>query len=40
VAARERHALGGRLLGAVPDHLLHHPTRPVAVLPHAAARAA
>ncbi len=34
VAARTRHSLGGLLLGAVPDRLLHHPTRPVAVLPH------
>jgi len=35
VAASDRHSLGGHLLGAVPDHLLHHPTHPVAVLPHA-----
>jgi nucleotide-binding universal stress UspA family protein len=35
VAARGRHALGGWLLGAVPDHLLHEPKRPVVVLPHA-----
>jgi nucleotide-binding universal stress UspA family protein len=35
VAASDRHILGGHLLGAVPDHLLHHPTHPVAVLPHA-----
>jgi nucleotide-binding universal stress UspA family protein len=35
VAASDRHSLGGRLLGAVPDRLLHHPTHPVAVLPHA-----
>jgi len=40
VAARERHSLGGRLLGAVPDRLLHHPTRPVAILPHSLAHAA
>lgn len=35
VAASDRHSLGGHLLGAVVDHLLHHPTHPVAVLPHA-----
>lgn len=35
VAASDRHSLGGHLLGAVADHLLHHPTHPVAVLPHA-----
>ncbi|MCB0976648.1 MAG: universal stress protein [Acidimicrobiales bacterium] len=35
VPARRRHSLGGMLLGIVPDHLLHHPTGPVIVLPHA-----
>ncbi|MEZ5322795.1 MAG: universal stress protein [Microthrixaceae bacterium] len=34
VAARRRHSLGGTLLGAVPDHLLHHPRGPVVVLPY------
>jgi nucleotide-binding universal stress UspA family protein len=34
VSAKLRHSLGGLLLGAVGDHLLHHPSRPVAVLPH------
>lgn len=34
VAARQRHSLGGMLLGLVPDHLLHHPQGPVIVLPH------
>ncbi len=33
VSAREHHALGGTLLGGVPDHLLHHPPCPVMVLP-------
>jgi nucleotide-binding universal stress UspA family protein len=34
VSAKLHHSLGGLLLGAVADHLLHHPSRPVAVLPH------
>lgn len=34
VAARSEHSLHGHLLGSVPDALLHHPTRPVAVLPY------
>ncbi len=34
VSAKRRHSLGGLLLGPVADHLLHRPTRPVAVLPH------
>jgi nucleotide-binding universal stress UspA family protein len=34
VSAKAAHNLGGLLLGAVADHLLHRPTRPVAVLPH------
>jgi nucleotide-binding universal stress UspA family protein len=34
VSAKLHHSLGGLLLGAVADHLLHRPTRPVAVLPH------
>lgn len=34
VSAKRHHSLGGLLLGAVADHLLHRPTRPVAVLPH------
>jgi nucleotide-binding universal stress UspA family protein len=34
VAGKRHHSLGGVLLGAVADHLLHYPTRPVAVLPH------
>ena len=34
VAAKVHHSLGGLLLGAVADHLLHRPTRPLAVLPH------
>ncbi|MGD9750598.1 MAG: universal stress protein [Acidimicrobiia bacterium] len=33
VAARQQHALGGLLLGGVPDHLLHEPPCPVMVLP-------
>ena len=41
VGTKERHSLGGHLLGMVPDALLHHPPVPVAVLPHAfAAKAA
>lgn len=35
VAARDRGSLGGALLGIVPDHLLHQPSGPVVVLPHA-----
>jgi nucleotide-binding universal stress UspA family protein len=35
VGAKDRHSLGGHLLGAVPDALLHQPPVPVAVLPHA-----
>ncbi|MCB0994002.1 MAG: universal stress protein [Acidimicrobiales bacterium] len=35
VAARERHGLGGLLLGDVPDHLMHRPPCPVMVLPYA-----
>ena len=35
VGTKERHSLGGHLLGAVPDALLHHPPVPIAVLPHA-----
>jgi nucleotide-binding universal stress UspA family protein len=34
VAARRRPGVVGRPLGAVPDALLHHPTRPVALIPH------
>jgi nucleotide-binding universal stress UspA family protein len=34
VSAKRHHSLGGLLLGAVADHLLHRPSRPVAVLPH------
>jgi nucleotide-binding universal stress UspA family protein len=34
VAARDHHSLGGMLLGRVPDAMLHHPVRPVAVIPH------
>lgn len=34
VAAKQRRGLGGLLLGAVPDRLLHHPDLPVGVLPH------
>lgn len=34
VTAKGHASLGGMLLGSVADHLLHHPTRPVAVLPH------
>jgi nucleotide-binding universal stress UspA family protein len=34
VSAKRHHSLGGLLLGAVADHLLHRPTRPVAILPH------
>lgn len=34
VAARQRRSLKGRLLGRVPDHLLHDASRPVAVLPY------
>ncbi len=34
VAATEHHVLGRHPLEAVSDRLLHHPTRPVAVLPH------
>lgn len=34
VAARARHSLHGHLVGSLPDALLHHPTRPVAVLTH------
>jgi nucleotide-binding universal stress UspA family protein len=33
VPAKRHHNLGGLLLGAVADHLLHRPSRPVAVLP-------
>lgn len=33
VSAKLRHSLGGLLLGAVADRLLHRPTRPVALLP-------
>ena len=33
VSAKQHHNLGGTLLGAVADHLLHHPTCSVAVLP-------
>lgn len=41
VGTKERHSLGGHLLGMVPDALLHQPPVPVAVLPHAfAAKAA
>lgn len=35
VGAKVRHSLGGTLLGAIPDELLHHPTCPIAVIPHA-----
>lgn len=34
VGAKEHHSLGGALLGAIPDELLHHPTCPIAVIPH------
>ncbi len=34
VSAKQHQSLGGTLLGTVADHLLHHPTRPVAVVPH------
>jgi nucleotide-binding universal stress UspA family protein len=34
VSAKQHHSLGGLLLGAVADHLLHRPSRPLAVLPH------
>lgn len=34
VGAKGRFSLGGALLGAIPDELLHHPTCPVAVVPH------
>jgi nucleotide-binding universal stress UspA family protein len=34
VAAKAHRSLGGVLLGVVADHLLPHPTLPVAVLPH------
>lgn len=34
VAAKSHHSLHGTLLGAIPDELLHHPTCPVAVIPH------
>lgn len=34
VSGKRRHRLGGVLLGAVADHLLHRPSRPVVVLPH------
>ncbi|MEO8697849.1 MAG: universal stress protein [Acidimicrobiales bacterium] len=34
VAARERGGVGGLLLGATPDRLIHEPPCPVAVLPH------
>jgi nucleotide-binding universal stress UspA family protein len=34
VSAKLHHSLGGLLLGAIADHLLHRPTRPLAVLPH------
>jgi nucleotide-binding universal stress UspA family protein len=34
VAARRNHSFGGHALGGVSDALLHHPTCPVAVLPH------
>jgi nucleotide-binding universal stress UspA family protein len=33
VSTKLHHSLGGLLLGAVADHLLHRPSRPVAVLP-------
>jgi nucleotide-binding universal stress UspA family protein len=33
VSAKRHHNVGGLLLGAVADHLLHRPSRPVAVLP-------
>jgi nucleotide-binding universal stress UspA family protein len=35
VGTKERHSLGGHLLGLVPDALLHEPPVPVAVVPHA-----
>ncbi len=34
VSTKLHQSLGGLLLGAVADHLLHRPSRPVAVLPH------
>jgi nucleotide-binding universal stress UspA family protein len=34
VSAKRHHDFGGLLLGAVADHLLHRPSRPVVVLPH------
>ena len=34
VGAKDHRSLGGALLGAIPDELLHHPTCPIAVLPH------
>jgi nucleotide-binding universal stress UspA family protein len=34
VSAKRHHDLGGLLLGALADHLLHRPSHPVAVLPH------
>jgi nucleotide-binding universal stress UspA family protein len=34
VSAKRHHSVGGLLLGAVADHLLHRPSRPVVVLPY------
>jgi nucleotide-binding universal stress UspA family protein len=34
VAARQRGSIGGLMLGATPDRLIHRPPCPVAVLPH------
>ncbi len=34
VAAKERGSIGGLLLGATPDRLIHQPPCPIAVLPH------
>jgi len=39
VGAKDHRSLGGTLLGAIPDELLHHPTCPIAVLPHSMLRA-
>lgn len=38
VGAKVRHSLGGTLLGAIPDELLHHPTCPIAVIPRSLIR--
>lgn len=35
VGAKGHGSIGGTLLGAIPDELLHHPTCPIAVVPHA-----